>query len=180
MQIAMKTLGPAQLFLLVTFLAPTTADHEDCPPWFLPHADNGTGCVCSSTHSSQVKCGKDTALLSIGNCVTYNRVMEVIEMGPCPYISQHFKLHSAHFSSSYQCTPTIWLASCVDHFIEKVCYVGSVRRVLVQYFTPIHWSARSAGGMVLGGFFISPLQLYQQQFYTLLLLFSMSVLLLHH
>jgi len=42
----------------------------------------------------------------------------------------------------------------VDHFTEKVCCVGSVRMVLVQHFTPTHWSARSAEDIVLGGFCI--------------------------
>ena len=86
----MKAPCLAELFLFVIFLARTTADQDDCPPWFFSNAENGTGCVCSNALSRKVKCSRDTALLRIGNCMTYNQATEDTEIGLCPYISNHF------------------------------------------------------------------------------------------
>ena len=86
----MKAPCLAELFLFVIFLARTTADQDDCPPWSFSDTGNGTGCVCSSLCASKVKCSKDTTLLRIGNCMTYSRVTEDTEIGQCPYISQQF------------------------------------------------------------------------------------------
>jgi len=69
----MKAIGLVQLILFVTLLCLTTANQVDCPPCFFPDADNGTECSCSSVETAKaVKCGKDTALLRIGYCMTYN------------------------------------------------------------------------------------------------------------
>ena len=95
--IGMKVRGLTELFLLVTFLALTTADQVDCPPWFFPDLDNGTGCVCNTAHPSEVKCSRDAALLRIGNCITYNQVTEDTEIGLCPYISKHCNLQRDNY-----------------------------------------------------------------------------------
>ena len=86
----MKATGLAGLFLFLIFLALATADQSDCPPWSFSDAENGTGCVCSDALSSKVKCSGGTALLRIGNCMTYNQVTEDTEISLCPYISKHF------------------------------------------------------------------------------------------
>ena len=93
----MKARGVAKLFLLVTFLTLTKADQGDCPPWFFPDLDNGTGCVCNKAHQSEVKCSGDTALLRIGNCITYNRETEDTEIGLCPYLPKHFNLQRNNY-----------------------------------------------------------------------------------
>jgi len=40
------------------------------------------------------KCSKDITLLSISHCMTYNSIDEDTEVGPCPYISKHTYLPS--------------------------------------------------------------------------------------
>ena len=88
----MKATG---LILFATFLPLTSANLVDCPPWFFPDADNGTECVCSRVVTDKtVKCSKDTAMLRIGVCMTYNNETEDTEIGPCPYISQRSNLSS--------------------------------------------------------------------------------------
>ena len=85
----------AKLTLFVSFLGLTTASQDDCPAWFFPDAENGTECVCSSGDTDKaVKCSKDTALLRIGYCMTYNSETEDTEFGPCPYISQYSNFSS--------------------------------------------------------------------------------------
>ena len=86
----MKILGVVQLILFVTFLPLTTANQVDCRhPWFFPDAGNDTECVCSSAETATVvKCSKDSVLLRIGVCMTYNSTSKVTSIGPCPYISE--------------------------------------------------------------------------------------------
>jgi len=99
----MKAIGLVQLILFVTLLCLTTANQVDCPPCFFPDADNGTECSCSSVETAKaVKCGKDTALLRIGYCMTYNNETEETEIGPCPYISQCSNFSSNTSTSAYQ------------------------------------------------------------------------------
>jgi len=149
----MSLLSQANLILSVGFLALTTASQGDCPPWFFPDADNSTECV--STYKEMVKCSKHTALLRVDICMTYNSVTENIEVGPCPYISQHTNLSSGNFFfqlpkdtsnlSSFMCGSL--------HRTGLLC--GECEDCLFQHFTPTHWSAASAGSIVLGGFCIS-------------------------
>jgi len=63
----MKACCVVELLLLVTFLDFTAADQSDCPPWFFPDLDNGSGCFCSGAHFGEVRCSGDIALLRIGN-----------------------------------------------------------------------------------------------------------------
>ena len=82
-------LSLVKLALFVSLLGLTTASQDDCPPWFFPDADNGTECVCSSIETDKVvRCSKDTALLRIGVCITYDNETKVTEIGLCPYFSQ--------------------------------------------------------------------------------------------
>ena len=81
---AMKVLVLPKVILFVTLLGLTTASNRDCPPWSFPDAENGTRCVCSSVLTNAVKCSKDTAILSISSCITYNSATEDTEVGPCP------------------------------------------------------------------------------------------------
>ena len=81
-QKVMNSVGLAQLIVFMNFIAPITANQGDCPTWFFPDADNGTGCVCSSAAEGyEVKCSQDTAILWIGVCMTCNRVAENTEIG---------------------------------------------------------------------------------------------------
>ena len=89
------------LILFATSLPFTTANQSDCPPWFFPDADNGTECVCSSAETEKaVECGKDTALLRIGVCMTYNNKTKETEIGQCPYILQrsNFSTNKLYFN----------------------------------------------------------------------------------
>ena len=89
------------LILFATSLPFTTANQSDCPPWFFPDADNGTECVCSSAETDKaVECGKDTALLRIGVCMTYNNKTKETEIGQCPYILQrsNFSTNKLYFN----------------------------------------------------------------------------------
>ena len=91
----MKAIGLIRLILYVASLPLAYANQGDCPPWFFPDADNGTECVCSSVGTDKaVKCSKDTAMLRIGYCVTYNNETEDTEIGPCPYIFQRSNFSS--------------------------------------------------------------------------------------
>ena len=93
----MKLLRLAQLILYVSFLALTVANEDDCHPWSFPVDENGTGCVCRSVQTNAVKCNKDSAMLMIGSCITYNTVSEDTEVGPCPYVPQYINLSSNNF-----------------------------------------------------------------------------------
>ena len=114
----MKALVQANLFLFVNFLALTTADQGDCPPWFFPDLDNGTRCVCNSLYPSEVKCSRSSALLRIGNCITYNHVTEDTEIGLCPYLSKHFNLQR---DNNY-----LWLPNHTYNLTSFMC--GSLHR----------------------------------------------------
>ena len=90
----MKALGLTGLILLVSFLPLTTANQEDCPPWSFPDT-NSTRCICSSAKVDAIKCSKDSTLLSISHCMTYNSTSdEDTEVGLCPYVSKHTYLAS--------------------------------------------------------------------------------------
>ena len=80
--------------LLATFLALITANQGECPPCSLTMVAIN---VCRSACTSEVKCSRDTALLRIGNCMTYNRVSEDTEIGQYPYFSQHFNLQKDNY-----------------------------------------------------------------------------------
>jgi len=112
----MKAIALVQLTLFVTLLHLTTASQVDCPPWFFPDADNATECICSGVETDKaVKCGKDTVLLRIGVCMTYNNETKGTEISSCPYILQHYKFSSnnLHFHlpqhtsnlNSFMCGP---------------------------------------------------------------------------
>jgi len=67
----------------VGILSIATAYQDACPPWFFPNADNGTECVCSRLVTDEVvKCGKGTALLMCGVCMTYSNETKDTEIGP--------------------------------------------------------------------------------------------------
>ena len=137
----------------------TTANEGDCSPWFFHDADNGTECVCSKVVSDKVvRRDKDTtAFLRISVYMTYNSETEDTQIGPCPYILQHFNFSSGiYYFHLPKHTSNLTSFMC-DPLHRKVCCVGSVRMVLVQHCTPTHWSARGAGDIVWGGFCISPL-----------------------
>ena len=86
----MKAIDLVQLTVLVTSLPLTAANQINCPTWSFPDADNGTECVCSSVETAEVlKCSKDTVLLRIGYCMTYNNDTKDTESGQCPYILHH-------------------------------------------------------------------------------------------
>ena len=96
----MKAIGLIQLFLFVTSLPLTFANQVDCPAWFIPDADNGTECVCSTLGTDKaVKCSKDAALLKIGLCMTYNNETKDTEIGPCPFLFQpsNFSTNDLYF-----------------------------------------------------------------------------------
>jgi len=97
----MKVLDQANLFLFVTFLVLTTADQGDCPPWFFPDLD----WMClQQCIPSEVKCSRSSALVRIGNCITYGtHVTDTkISLYPYSYLSSICKI----ITSGYQITPT--------------------------------------------------------------------------
>jgi len=114
----MKVLGQANLFLLITFLTLATANEGDCPPWFFPDLENGTGCVCRGALHGEVKCSRDTARLRIGNCITYNRETEDTETGLCPYLPKHFNLQRDNYY--------LWLPNHTYNLTSFMC--GSIHR----------------------------------------------------
>jgi len=81
----MKAIDLVQLTVLVTSLPLTTANQIDCPTWYFPDANNGTECVCSSEETAKVlKCSKDTVLLRIGICMTYNNETNIQKLVHVP------------------------------------------------------------------------------------------------
>ena len=114
----MKVLVLPKVILFVTLLGLTTASNRDCPPWSFPDAENGTRCVCSGVLTNTVKCSKDTAILSISSCITYNSATEDTEVGPCPYVSQHINLSSD--------TPFFRLPNHTSNLTSFMC--GSLHR----------------------------------------------------
>ena len=93
----MKAVGLIQLILYIAFLPLAKANQGDCPPWFILDADNGAECVCNVGTDKAVKCNKDTAMLRIGYCMTYNNETKDTEIGPCPYIFQRSNFSSDNF-----------------------------------------------------------------------------------
>ena len=83
----MKAIG-LQLVVFATSLSLTIASQDDCPPWSYPDSDNNNECVCSRAETKVVKCNKDSVLLRLGICMTYNSSSKNTAIGPCPYISQ--------------------------------------------------------------------------------------------
>ena len=80
-----------QIFLFIfmfSFTEQTTAQGDDCPPWFIPDNTSITGYFCFE-HDTKVNCSPDFTSLQYGFCMTYNRKTGATEYGPCPYIAHY-------------------------------------------------------------------------------------------
>ena len=76
------------LILLISFTEQTTAQQDDCPPWFIPDNTSSSGCSCHQD-GAKVYCGTDFVLLHFGFCMTYNNITGATEFGACPYIAHY-------------------------------------------------------------------------------------------
>ena len=103
------------LLLVLSFTDQTTAQHDVCPPWFVPDNTTRTGCSCNS-HGGDVKClsDSDSLFLQLGNCMTYNSATNTAEYGPCPYIA-HYNITYMDYSFYIQ------MPSNVSEFNEFMC-----------------------------------------------------------
>jgi len=101
-------------FLLIFLCSSTTAQHDVCPPWFVPDNKSSTGCSCHSSHM-EVICGVDFPLLHLGYCMTYNNTTGITEYGPCPYIA-HYNITTSSDQVFY-----IQLPSNVSSLNEFMC-----------------------------------------------------------
>ena len=84
----MKAAHLCLFIFLLSFTEQTTAQHDACPSWFIFQAHNGSSITCHCIYSSLtgVKC---FPILQFGFCVTYNSSTEIVELGPCPYVSHY-------------------------------------------------------------------------------------------
>ena len=84
----MKAARLCLFIFLLSFTEQTTAQHDACPSWFIFQAHNGSSITCHCIYSSLtgVKC---FPILQFGFCVTYNSSTEIVELGPCPYVSHY-------------------------------------------------------------------------------------------
>ena len=83
----MKAARLCLFIFLLSFTEQTTAQHDACPSWFISQAYNSSSAICYCNNSlTGVKC---FPILHFGNCITYNSSTEIVELGPCPYVSHY-------------------------------------------------------------------------------------------
>ena len=83
----MKAARLCLFIFLLSFTEKTTAQHDACPSWFISQAYNSSSAICYCNNSlTGVKC---FPILQFGFCVTYNSSTEIVELGPCPYVSRY-------------------------------------------------------------------------------------------
>ena len=103
------------LIFLLSFTEQTTAQQDDCPPWFIPDNTSITGCSCHHTYSdAKFYHGPDYLNLHFGYCMTYNDTTGATAYGACPYIA-HYSNTTAHYSFYIQ------LPSNVSRLNEYMC-----------------------------------------------------------
>ena len=84
---SMKAAHLCLFIFLLSFTEKTTAQHNACPSWFISQAYNSSSAICYCNNSlTGVKC---FPILHFGNCITYNNTTEIVEAGPCPYVSHY-------------------------------------------------------------------------------------------
>ena len=81
-------------FLLIVIISFTRQTNSiACPPWFVADNTSSTGCSCIGSPTA-VTCGKNSPLLKLGFCMTYDSTTEQTDYGACPYIT-HYNTTSA-------------------------------------------------------------------------------------
>ena len=151
---SMKAARLSLFIFLLSFTEQTTAQHDACPSWFIFQAHNGSSITCHCIYSSLtgVKC---FPILQFGFCVTYNSSTEIVELGPCPYVSRYnttsttiidYKVFyilpdNASLLNKFMCGPLNREGHCV----------GSVKISMLLHYTLTLWNAVSAGDMVMDG-----------------------------
>ena len=103
------------VLIVFSFTDQTTAQHDVCPPWFVPDNTSRTGCSCNS-HGRGVKClsDSDSLFMQLGNCMTYNSTTNTAEYGPCPYIA-HYNITYTDYGFYIQ------MPSNVSEFTKFMC-----------------------------------------------------------
>ena len=79
------------LIVIISFTRQTNS--TACPPWFVADNTSSTGCSCIGSPTA-VTCGKNSPLLKLGFCMTYDSTTEQTDYGTCPYIT-HYNTTSA-------------------------------------------------------------------------------------
>ena len=63
-----------------------TSSTHSCPPWTYHQGSNSTTCECGNTMSRLIVCEKATVELQTCHCMSYNKELDMVLMGSCPYL----------------------------------------------------------------------------------------------
>ena len=64
----------------------TTSTTQSCPPWTYRQESNSTTCECGNTMSGIIACERATVELYTCHCMSYNKELDMVLMGSCPYL----------------------------------------------------------------------------------------------
>ena len=104
------------LIFLLSFTEQTTAQQDDCPPWFIPDNTSITGYSCHHQYTdAKFYCSPDYLNLHFGYCMTYNDTSGVTAYGPCPYIGTTATWLSIPSTFSCQVMCLDLMSTCVVH-----------------------------------------------------------------